>query len=234
MRSGLVFMLLVAILMLSGCTTLQRQSFNKEAAMSIKTLNVVVLEDETEYAARVINNVLASQGLVGALVSEGIVARQSGLLTESLDPKKTKLRRVFNEALETSLRKSGYQLANVTAVAKDKKMDDAVAEMRSRATTDAVLFAFVSAAYFSEDLKSDYLPHVGAHVKLITKEGRVLYEDRITYGQPFLKEGVFLSAPDNYRFNTIETLGANPQKARAGLLEGARAVAEHISRDIRR
>jgi hypothetical protein len=129
---------------------------------------------------------------------------------------------------------SGYS-TKVVVLAEDKKFDEHLTDARPSSDADAVLVAFLAdASYVAAGATSDYLPFVSARVKLVSRDGKVLYEDLITYGYLLNRNAVHLDAPSEYRFKDIDALVASPDKTRSGLLIGVRTVAEQIARDLRR
>ena len=226
----------MAIILMAGCAQLPKQAFNKEAATGLKALTVTSRQDEKRYDAVIIAHPGASFGLVGAIVAAADMKAKGDKLTAALDPEKTKVRQLFSKELTKALADGGYT-SDVVELAEDVKFDDHATEAKklSKQPSDAILVAYLSdASYAAVGATSDYLPFVGARVKLIGKDGRILYEDFISYGYQLNKAAVHLQPQDVYRFKNIDELVASPEKSREGLHIGAHLLAEQIARDLKR
>ncbi|MGL5004717.1 MAG: hypothetical protein ACRDAM_17400, partial [Casimicrobium sp.] len=55
---------------LVGCSSFQKQAFNREAASSVKTLSMIVRGDEEAYDLQIVVHPAANFGLIGAIAAE--------------------------------------------------------------------------------------------------------------------------------------------------------------------
>jgi hypothetical protein len=217
---------------LSGCAQLPKQAFNKEVAKSVQSLTVTSRADETSYSAVIMGHPGASFGLIGAIVIAAEQATKSSRLTKSLNPEKTRVRLELANELEKALSKAGYRTER-SVFAESKSYDDHLNDSLKTQASDAVLVAYlVDASYAAAGTSTPYMPFVSARVKLVSRDGRILYEDLITYGYQLNPNAVHIQAPAEYRFDNMDALVANPDKTREGLVVGVRAIAAQVANDL--
>jgi hypothetical protein len=243
--------LLSVALLLAGCETVpKKQAFDSQQASTIKTITIAVREDETKYPAQLLSHPASAVGgafggVIGGAIGGGIAAsdlnERTDRLTASLNPSKTRLRQVFVADLERHLAKAGYQTRRTSfAEALDFKAAVEAARAPNAADvtkgTDATLVAYMRwNGYTAPFPNVDYEPEIMLDAKLIARDGRVLFEDRLTYGfRHVASTAIHREAPESHRFKNMDALLANPDKTRAVLVEGARVVAEQLSRELKR
>jgi hypothetical protein len=240
--------LLSTALLLAGCETApKKQAFNSQQASAIKTITIAVREDETKYPAEMLSHPAvalggAFGGAIGGAIGGGIAAsdlnERTERLTAALNPSKTKLRQTFVADLERHLAKAGYQTRR-TSFAETLDFKAAVEAARTPGAanvTDATLVAYMLGnGYTAPYPNVDYEPEIMLDAMLIARDGRVLFEDRLTYGfRRVSSTAIHREAPESHRFKNMDALLANPDKTRAVLVEGARVVAEQLSRELKR
>jgi hypothetical protein len=239
------------LLLLMGCETApKKQSFDSQQAHTIKTITIAVREDETKYPAQLLSHPAATVGavfggviggVIGGSIADSDLNERTDRLTASLNPSKTKLRQVFVADLERHLAKAGYQTRRISfAEALDFKavVDAARTQNAADATkvADATLVAYMRwSGYTAPYPHVDYEPDIMLDAKLIARDGRVLFEDRLTYGFRHVgSTAIHLDAPESHRFKNMDALLANPDKTRAVLVDGVRVVADQLSRELKR
>ncbi len=235
---------LMVLLLTTGCETVpKKQAFNSQQVSAIKSITIAVREDETKYPAFMMSHPAtalgagfgAIGGAIGGGIAESDTNERTARLTAALNPAKTKLRQTFVADLERHLAKEGYQVKR-TSFAETLDFNAAVNAARASNTTDAVLVAYMLwNGYTTPFANEDYEPEIMVDAKLISRDGRVLFEDRLTYGFRRLSStAIHREAPQSHRFKNMEALLANPDKTRTVLVEGARSVAEQLSRELKR
>jgi hypothetical protein len=235
LKRGVVLSML---LLAAGCVTVpKKQAFNKAQASGIKTITLAVRGDESRYDLEMLSHpgAMFVGGVIGAEIVRADMQKKATQLVQTLDQSKTRLRQTFASELERRLAQDGYQIRRVP-LAESLNFAEATNSALASSNTDAVLVALMSfGGYTTPGPSMDYEPEIAIEAKLISKDGRVLFEDRVTYG--FLRAAstaIHLTANETYRFKNMEALLANPDKTRAGLIDGARKAAERIAGEIKR
>jgi hypothetical protein len=236
---------ILALLVVTGCETVpKKRAFESQQANAIKTITIAVREDETTYTAHMISHPGVALGgvlggAIGGAIAGGVAESASNdraaRLTAALNPAKTKLRQTFVADLERHLAKAGYQ-AKRTPFAETLDFKAVVDAARASSTTDATLVAFMLwNGYTTPFPNVDYEPEIMVDAKLVARDGRVLFEDRLTYGfRRVSSTAIHREAPPSHRFKNMDALLANPDQTRAVLIEGARVVAEQLASELKR
>lgn len=231
------WMTIVAVLglsVLTGCAGVQKQAFNRDAAKHIKTVTVAQQADEDSYGIAILAHPGMSFGLIGGLVAAAEMASKGSQLTTAIDPQKTKLRERLTQRVSQALQAKGY---TVTTLQLSKDLDDgekAKEFVKQNAKTDAAILLRTSGGYTAASHASDYQPHVFVVAeKIELSTGKTLYRDLITYGYSSRgSDAVHLSAPDDAKAGSMDSLLANPDKTRQMLHAGVDAAAQQIISDL--
>lgn len=221
---------------MTGCAVqpLPRQAFNAAAAGHIKTVVVTQSPNQDTYEAAVLGHPGMSFGLIGGLVAAADMQSKSSKLTAAIDANETRLQQRFAERLVERLRESGYD-AQVAAVPKDAKEEQALAAARQARSGDAVLLVTVVGAYWAAGPSTDYFPRLLVKVKELDAGGKTLYEDTFTYGYAVANaQTVHLASDPKFRFKDIDALTADPATTRDGLYQGVEAVVGQIASDLKK
>jgi hypothetical protein len=228
-------MVLVSVGLLAGCAQVPRQAFNAQAAAHVKKLVVAHPENQVEYPVQIIGHPGHSFGLIGGLVAAADMQAKSTKLTTAIDAKETRVQERFAERLKDRLNKAGYEAVVVT-LPKGTTVDQGLAQAKLKASGDAIVVVDLYAGYWAAGPSTDYFPRMVAKVKTFdAKSDKVLYEDSISYGYAMPQaQTVHLASEPSYRFASIDTLVADPAKARQGLYVGADALAAQIVSDLRK
>jgi hypothetical protein len=218
-----------AFILSTGCTTVPRQSFNKEAGASIKSLLIAEREDKETYEVDMQARP-GPRGLISDIINAGIVSSRSDTLTEALNPEKTLLRKQFLEALSAKLKAAGYE-PRMVAIPKGLDEKSTLSALNAAGQTDALLYADLNGAYIAATVHNPYLPHLSVKVKVVAARSNVvLYEDTITWGYRLGKqENPHINGGYAYPFDDFDALLAKPDLTRRGLIEGIAPLAEHIA-----
>jgi hypothetical protein len=236
MRSIVKFVAAMAtIAALAGCATpTPRQAFNAPAAGHIKTVVVTQRPNQDSYEAAVLGHPGMSFGLIGGLVAAADIQSKSNKLTQAIGASETKLQERMAQRLAAHLREAGYEV-QIVEIPKDAKEDQALSVARKERRSDAVLLLEVRGAYWAAGPSTDYFPRVMVGVKTLDDTGRTLYEDSFTYGYAMANtQSVHLASDPKYRFKDIDTLIADAELTRNGLIEGVEAISIQIANDLKK
>ncbi len=230
--------MLSLIIIVTGCVTVpKKQAFNKAQATGLKTITVAVRGDETRYDLEMMSHPASIWigGAIGGAIAQEDVATKAIKLTQTLDRSKTRLRQTFASELERRLAQDGYQIRRVP-FADSLSFTEATANAVAANSADAVLVALMSfGGYTAPGPTMDYEPEIAIESKLVARDGRILFEDRVTYGfRRVASTAIHLTAPESHKFKDADALFANPEKTRAVLIDGARKVAEQLALELKR
>jgi hypothetical protein len=230
-----LFIMFLAVALLTGCASVKRQAFNAAAATHVKTVVVTQVPNQDEYYVNILGHPGMSFGLIGGLVAAADMQAKTTQLTKAVNPAETRLQERFGEKLAERLKAAGYD-TQFLVLPKNARENEALALTRQKPAGDAALIVEVSGGYWAAGPTTDYFPRVVAHVKAVeTKSDKVLYEDTITYGYATPQaDTVHLASDAAYRFKNIDALVADPAKTRQGLYAGLDAMAQQIVNDLRR
>ncbi|KAF0814516.1 hypothetical protein IGB42_00570 [Andreprevotia sp. IGB-42] len=220
-------------MLFTGCASVSKQAFNKEAAQNIKSVTFARQDVQETYAIQIVAHPGFSGGLIGGLIAAADMADKTDKLTAKLDPKVTKLREKLSQQLVDALGQAGYVVDVVNAPGDDAPITTAAA-MHGKVKTDAVLATRIYAAYIAAGASTPYYPYVHAEVVLEdNKTGKVLYQDIVSYGYTFPNaKTVHLAGGENFRFADMTELLASPDKARDGLVQGVQAIIGQVAADL--
>jgi len=234
MRFGRLGAVLVSVVLVTGCAQMNKQAFNNQANVSLKSLAISQPRIQDEYETIVLGHPGMSFGLIGGLIAAADMQSKTNKLTAVIEPKELKLQERFTSKLAENLTKVGYT-TEVVNIPKDVGDDQVVNFVKKNASTDAIITLKVRGSYMAAGPSTDYLPYIFINAKMHAKTGEILYEDNFTYGYAAqnMKSVHFASDP-SYRFNTIDNLTADPAKTRESLIAGIDGIVDQIVLDLKR
>jgi hypothetical protein len=230
------FILIVALLVLSGCATVSRQAYNKDASQQIRKIAIAEPSDDETIGALIVAHPGTGFGLIGGLIAAADMQAKSTRITAAINPEKTRLRHRFVTDLSASLNSLGYETEIVPI---NKGMDEkrAISTLKEKTQSDAVIFADVSGLYIAAGPTTPYAPFVRVKIKAeSSSNGKVIYEDTITWGYSFGSntQTVHLNGGDFYHYEDVGAIESSADQAREALWSGVNAITAQISSDLRR
>jgi hypothetical protein len=229
-------MLLAALALLAACAPMQKQAFNRDAGTRIAKLVLVQWPTEDSYHAEVEAHPGNSFGLIGGLIADADNASKGKSLTTAVKPQDTRLRERMTVRLQERLAVAGYT-SNVLVLPPGTRNDERLVDsVKANAQGDALLIVFVRAGYKAAGTSTEYVPEVTAYVKAVDHMSKaVLYEDRFSYGYTTPQsQDVHFDAGARYRFANIDSLTADPERARQAWYDGVDLIAAQIATDLRK
>lgn len=230
------FILLAALLILSGCATVKRQAYNKDASQQIRKIAIAEPSDDETFGALILAHPGTGFGLIGGLIAAADMQSKSDRITAALNPEKTQLRHRFVTDLSTSLNKLGYE-TEIVSINKGADEKLAISTLKEKTQSDAVIVADVSGLYVAASPTTPYAPFVRVKIKAeSSNDGKVIYEDTITWGYSFGSntQTVHLSGGDFYHYEDVTAIVNSADQAREALWSGVNAITAQISNDLRR
>ncbi len=196
----------------------------------IKKIALIACTEPTEYAA-ITGTGGASMllgGLVGGVVSAIATAENSEKITAAMAADPPNLAARINDAIETQLRESGYEVVRVMAT-RDKA--DKLMKDLSGVAVDAdvyldTIIKFVG--YMRAGLGADYAPGVRIGLRVVGPDKRTeIADDGFGYeqGRNFRSGYAFGS---DYKFADMDSLRAQLPRAKEGLLASAGPLAADV------
>jgi hypothetical protein len=219
--------LVAALALLAGCAQpAKKQSFDRERAKSLKTL---VLAQRPNQDAYLLN--------IHAMPGGADEKSKSDRLTKAIDPAETRLQERFSAKLQQKLAAAGYETRLVVLPSIPSTDDELLAQVKAKGMGgDAVLAIGMFGEYAAAGPASEYLPKIGVSVRVVdTNSGALLYQDSLAYCFTLAQSDAdVLPCDPRYRFQNIDTLVADPAKAREGLIAGLDPLAARVAADLRR
>lgn len=235
MRFGSLAAVLVSVVFVTGCAQMNKQAFNKEANVSLKSLAISQPQIQDEYETIVLGHPGMSFGLIGGLVAAVDMQGKTKRLNAVIEPKELKLQERFATKLNENLAKVGYT-TQLVPIPKDIGDGQVVDYVKKNASADAIITLKIKGSYMAAGPATDYFPYIVINAKKVhAQTGEILYEDSFTYGYAMqdMKTVHFASDP-SYRFNSIDSLTADPAKTREALIAGIDSIVEQIALDLKK
>jgi len=227
-------MLLLA-LAVTGCASVQKQAFNREAAAGLKSVAIAEHTNKEEYFINIVAHPGMSFGLIGGLVAAAELSSKASRLTAAVKPEQTELQKRLARQLNSGLGAAGFE-THVVPLQPDTENKLVATTLGKSANSDAVLAASVSAGYIAASPTTPYFPYVQVNVML--SEGstnKVLYQDSISYGYSYPHtKTVHLAGGEDYHFSNMNDLEEHADRARDGLTHGLDLVVAQIVADLKK
>jgi uncharacterized protein YceK len=231
-----ILILLVALTVLSGCATVSRQAYNKDASQQIRKIAIAEPDDKETIGALIVAHPGTGFGLIGGLIAAADMQEKSNRITTALNPEKTRLRHRFVTDLSASLNNLGYE-TEIVPISKGLDEKRAISTLKEKTKSDAVIIADVSGLYIAAGPTTPYAPFVRVKIKAeSSSDSKVLYEDTITWGYSFAgnSQTVHLSGGDFYHYEDVGAIVSSADQAREALWNGVNAITAQISNDLKR
>jgi len=225
--------LIMTIAVLSGCATVQKQAFNKEANQDIRKIAVLDTSSSGEFLVQNLGHPGMGFGLIGGLVAAADMESKSKTFTEKMkglgfDPAKE-----FNAALIAELQALKYDIKTVKPVRPNRAL------LESYENLDGEVDAYVDSVmnwsgYFTASPTANYIPAMRTMVRLVKRNsGEIAYQELISYGYELRGgQAINISADGTYAFSNFDELTSNSEKAMEGMRSGISLLAKQIARDL--
>jgi len=222
--------LLVAFV--SGCATVHKQTFNKEASPNIKTIGLIEPATADEYAVQNLGHAGMYFGLIGGLIASADMSSKTNQFTDLMKARGFNLKEEFQKNLVAELQGVGYSVKIIRAQKEKQAFLETYDALDQE--VDAYLDSIVSAGYLCASGGTDYIPAVRSGVRLVKRgPGEILYQDVIAYGyEARSSQAVCISASQKFYFRNFEALSSAPDKALEGLRTGIPLLAKRIAQDL--
>lgn len=225
---------LMVLLLVTGCASVDKTAFTSEAKKKIKTVAVMEVTKPDEY---VLNPgqlpggaAFYAFGAVGGLVLGGIEATRLNSATQaftaSIKPANPEVAKHWNESVQSLLQAKGYavtSLAKLPLKKEGKGLDCAAVADKF----DALLVSTLEPSYVIDTAVE---PNVRVTVKLMSSNcEQTHFSDAFLYSAQPLGEHIHITRDEQFGFPTREALIADPQKARLGLRTGVQEIAKKLA-----
>ena len=228
-----VSVVLLAVI-LAGCAGVQKQTFNKDANQSIKTIGFLEQTDTERYFIQNMGHPGMGFGLIGGVIAAADMESKTNKFTELMKARNLNVIDQFQSTLVTELQNAGYSLKTL----KPQRTKHALLEKYDGLDNevDAYLDFTVGAGYMCAASSADYIPAVHTRVRLVKRgSNEILYEEVIYYGYKLqAKEAACLTADQKYYFKDFGALTSNPDLSSEGLQTGIPLIAKHIAQSLSR
>jgi len=219
--------------LLSGCTSVPKQAFNKAANQDVRKIAVLKTPSSGEFLVQNLGHPGLGFGLIGGLVaaadmeskSKAFTAKMNGL---SFDPAKE-----FNEELIAELRALKYEVKMVEPSRPQPAM------LESYENLDPEVDAYVDSVmnwsgYFTASPTSNYIPAMRTIVRMVKRKGsEIAYQELISYGYELRGgQAINVAADGKYAFASFDDLTKNPEMAMEGMRKGIPLLVRQVVRDL--
>jgi len=231
----------VALLM-TGCVSAPpRQTYNREANSTIKTIAVLPMR-RSEASVMMMNHPGASFGLIGALVMAGDLSSKQNKLEHHLLAARFDQHEALRQALAAALQKRGYDvLWPEQLVDTDGKTPrDNYGLRKSYATTTSaqaqldINFGFLGYAAAGASDKQPYRPTATLFARLVGADGKTFYfRDSFAYNNVFNLDYAIVAEPDmRFAYPDFDALDAAGTQSVDGLTLAIDSLADKIAAQL--
>lgn len=235
-KLGLLFAVFF-LFALSGCSSLPKQQYNKEASGSIKKIALLKPKPREKYAVFYFNHPGMNFGLIGGLAAASEFSSKESSFQQAIRGIAFQPADDFIKQLEIKMQGRGYEL--ITIDDDPSKLKEA--SFRTQyppSDADAYLDTYFGVfGYLAGGPASEYKPSAFVAVRLVEKQrNTLLYAEEIRVGEGFgvREEHAYLGYDEKYIFRSFNELIAAPQKSIEGLSSVVDRVTTHIARALDR
>lgn len=238
-----LFALFFVAIALTGCATIEKQAFNRDANLGIRKVALIEPRPSTGFGILIQNHPALHLGLIGAAAYAAEMNTKSNTLDAVMKPLGWSLTDALTTSVAEELKKNGYEVVRVNLKRDSLTLVKDYAEYKSNPdfapalTADAWIdLATRDPLYVANGPTSDYVPSIGLTVRMVSaKDQTVLYREDFLYGYVFqmgrLQPVLVPSAPE-FRFANMQLLTADPKKTLEGMVQGVPLLAKKIADDI--
>jgi uncharacterized protein YceK len=238
-----LFALMLIVVAFSGCATIEKQAFNREAHSGVRKVALIEPRPTTGFGILIQNHPALHLGLIGAAAYAAEMNTKSNTLDSVMKPLGWSLTEALTAAVAEELTKSGYEVVRINLKRDSLSLVKDYSEYKSNPAFAPALLAdaWIDLAtrdplYIANGPTSDYVPSIGLTVRMVSsKDQTVLYREDFLYGYVFqmgrLQPVLAPSAPA-FRFANMEALTADPKKTLEGMAQGVPLLAKKIAEDI--
>jgi len=225
-----------AVMALTGCASVPRQPFNKEANTHVRKIAIVSVNSPEEYSVAMVNHPGNSFGLIGALVAAADVNSMSTEFTRLQGETRNQIGPDLENAITKALSEEGTFEVVQVAPGSMGKPRTAFLNDYPPAECDAYLDVVIQqAGYLAQFASTPYLPTLSVPVRLVdAKSKTVLYTTTFFMTDGDVPSGGKQLVPDSrYGFKNFDELKAALGRSDEGLKKGVSKLAQHVAADLK-
>jgi hypothetical protein len=229
----LVLPVLIGVV-LSGCATVPKQSFNAAANTHVKKVAVIAPQSVENIAVDMVSHPGTSFGLVGGLVAAADMHAKTSSYNNALGSAKTDWKSFSQQQVADELKKKGYEVETVDI---RKKTDTDYLSSYPSTMADAFLDYQLRVAQLAAGPTSNYIPTTSMKVRLVdAKNQKILYEEALVSGlsSDASNQTISLSPANPQGYKDIAELTAHAQESTAALKQGIQQMAQRIASDLKK
>lgn len=224
----------VALVLLSGCATIQKQAYDRAAHRDVVTVGLLTPHPTAEYPVVNVGHIGNSLGLIGAVVASADRELKTKEFTAAAQARGLDAAKQYEGALKAGLEKLGYRVVLIPVERPRGLFLDSYDTLDPG--VDVYVDTNVGAAYLAASGSADYLPNVGANTRVVKRVSKdIVYREIVNYGyESRAGAAVSVASDPRYRYKDFPTLMANVDDAVEALKIGVAKVAERTLLDLAR
>lgn len=229
-----LFLILTLSLFATGCATVPKQSFNKEANKDVKSISLINTPAIEKVNVSMLHHPTASFGLIGGIAAALDTNAKTTDYNTAIKAHKTDWNAYAQQQIKSQLEKNGYQVKVVDArKAENKKM--AYLEKYPKVTTDAILDYHFSVGHLATGATTPYVPTVVLQARLSkAKDKSVIYEDQFSAGNPVAGGKAVALGAGTKSYQNVTALYAKPAESVTELKMAINKIATRLGQDLRK
>ena len=226
---------LVAVVSLANCRSVENRPLDKARAGSIKTVAMLGISESKAVGLRDFSGFSGLGGAVGGAISGATDADRSKAFVAEYNRRKVRLASSMADALQQDLAKSGLEVLYLQNE-RPKLKDGADDYSHISTPANAILNVwFGPIGYVYPRFSTTYEPWMMVNARLVNgKTKEVLYRKTFSAGyETIIANTVFVPCSKTVRFSSYDALMGNYEQAIEALSDCQKAVAQQIVTDLK-
>ena len=229
-----ILSLLLATILITGCSAIPQQSFNAEANKNIKTVTLLEPPMVKKIGVGILHHPGASFGLIGAAIAAADTAGKTADYNNTLASNKVDWSAYTQQLIRAKLQQSGYTVTTLKARKENDKKQEFM-EKYPDIKTDAILDYYYGVSHLATGPTTDYIPTVTIYSRLVKSSDKsVIYAQHFTSGNPAMSGKGATVSPVTTGFKNIATLKSRSKESVQALKSGVTTIAGLIGKDLKK
>jgi hypothetical protein len=223
-------------LALSACqTTPPSQGFERSARIAIRRICLTPLGVPERAQVTIMNPIGAGFGVLGNLIGSRRAAGARQEMETALARVGYDYEAALTNSIALAMKKAGFAVTQLPGPRPEKERLHFLSSYPSEKRADAFLDVYADYVGFQAPQASDdYLPRLELLARLVGKDGKTLFQDRIVYGlsETTDENAILVRADDRFHFRDRAALQANPATTARALQMAIDAVAWELAKQF--
>lgn len=228
--------LLVSILMglvLFGCASTPKQSFNAEANKNIKSIALLSGKEAKKARVVIFAHPGYSFGLIGAAVAAANIHKKENEYNTAIKGLNFDWNKYIHTELKRKLEEKTYSIYTLTS---DKEYDSqGLSESFPETDAAAILNYSLSVGQYSTSMKTPYIPSALLNVRMVNSQSKaILYEEQFIGGHSGYQQNDRVHITTECSYADMVALKADPQGSIDAIKIAVDKVIDRVVHDLKK